>query len=137
MLVTTFSAPNESFLFAGGCVLDPARSGVLSSSLSGKTRLPVVCGRLVDIRLGEPILVCLGVEARAGGSLGVLRRCSVWSTSGAELFWIFMSLLVRVRSPLRRGEGIGEEKMPEIGSMPCSSRTPLSGSVMPVFLHFY
>jgi hypothetical protein len=42
------------------------------------------CGRADDIRLGEPILVCLGVVALGGGRRGVLRMCSVSSTSGAE-----------------------------------------------------
>jgi hypothetical protein len=32
------------------------------------------------------------------------------------------------------GDFSGEEKMPEIGSKPCSSYTPRSASVMPVFL---
>ena len=33
-----------------------------------------------------------------------------------------------------RGEFSGDEKMPEIGSMPYSSRTPLSSNRIPVFL---
>ena len=32
------------------------------------------------------------------------------------------------------GDFSGDEKMPEMGSSPCSSRTPLSSSVMPVLL---
>lgn len=32
------------------------------------------------------------------------------------------------------GDFSGDEKMPEMGSRPCSSRTPLSSSVIPVFL---
>lgn len=85
------------------------------------------------MRFGEPMWVCLGVPARGGGSLGVLRECSVCSTSGAELSCKCISSLVRVRSPLRCGE-TGEEKTPSTGSMPCSSRMPKSGSVMPVLL---
>jgi hypothetical protein len=42
------------------------------------------CGRADDIRLGEPIFVCLGVVARGGGKRGVLRPINVSSTSGAE-----------------------------------------------------
>lgn len=42
------------------------------------------CGRAEDIRLGDPILVCLGVVARGGGKRGVLRRFNVSSTSSAE-----------------------------------------------------
>jgi hypothetical protein len=40
------------------------------------------------------------------------------------------------RSPALRfgGDFSGDEKMPETGSMPYSSRRPLSSSVMPVFL---
>jgi hypothetical protein len=36
--------------------------------------------------------------------------------------------------PRLGGDFSGEEKMPEIGSKPCSSYTPRSASVMPVFL---
>lgn len=36
--------------------------------------------------------------------------------------------------PRLGGDFSGEEKMPEIGSRPLSSRTPLSSSVIPVFL---
>ena len=36
--------------------------------------------------------------------------------------------------PRLGGDFSGDEKMPEIGSRPCSSYTPLSASVMPVFL---
>jgi len=36
------------------------------------------------MRLGDPMLVCLGVVARGGGKRGVLRMCNVSSTSGAE-----------------------------------------------------
>lgn len=84
------------------------------------------------------MFVCFGVEARGGGSFGVLRRCNVCSTSGAELSCICISSLVSVRSPLRCGERCGEtgeEKMPDIGSRPYSSRTPLSGNVTPVLLY--
>jgi hypothetical protein len=41
---------------------------------------------------------------------------------------------VRLEAPRLGGLFAGEEKMPEIGSRPCSSRNPLSGSSMPVFL---
>jgi hypothetical protein len=37
-------------------------------------------------------------------------------------------------SPRLGGDLSGDEKIPEIGSRPCSSYTPLSASVMPVFL---
>lgn len=41
-----------------------------------------------------------------------------------------------VTVPLRfGGDFSGEENMPEMGSRPCSSYTPLSVSVIPVFLH--
>jgi hypothetical protein len=36
--------------------------------------------------------------------------------------------------PRLGGDFSGDEKMPEMGSRPCSSYTPLSASVMPVFL---
>jgi hypothetical protein len=36
--------------------------------------------------------------------------------------------------PRLGGDFSGEEKMPEIGSRPCSSYTPRSASVIPVFL---
>lgn len=108
------------------------------------------------------MFVCLGVDARGGGSRGVFRDVRVLSTSGPEpgdgsvsivdagatkmsdadlydilkldsLSWMFISLLLSVLSPLRCGE-TGDEKMCETGSRPCSSRIPGSLSVSPVFL---
>lgn len=35
-------------------------------------------------RLGDPILVCFGVDVRGGGNRGVLRKCIVLSRSGPE-----------------------------------------------------
>lgn len=117
-------------------------------------------GRAEDARLGDPMLVCLGVVARGGGIRGVLRRCNVSSTSGAEpvgrllaqpnvgrillhlrfmralysLSCKSMALLVMILLP-RAGDSLrGEEKTPAMGSIPCSSRTPVSLSVTPVFL---
>jgi len=41
---------------------------------------------------------------------------------------------VRLEAPRLGGLFAGEEKIPEMGSRPCSSRKPLSGSSIPVFL---
>lgn len=105
------------------------------------------------------MFVCLGVLARGGGSRGVLRRCKVSSTSGAEpnehqsqsqsncMRAHFLSGEIRVNllscSSIAFeldvpcacfGGEAGEEKMPDTGSKPCSSRTPVSCNVIPVFL---
>ena len=116
------------------------------------------CGRAEDIRLGDPMLVCLGVLARGGGKRGVLRMFNVSSTSGAEpvengwlvslcspekvpfLFAAVYSLscnciALELEVPRAGFSGdIGDEKMPDMGSMPCSSRTPVSMRTIPVLL---
>lgn len=102
------------------------------------------------------MLVCLGVVARGGGKRGVLRIFNVSSTSGAEpvkrclLVSPFVSVLKRrptlyvlscnsialeLEVPaVRFGGEAGDEKMPAMGSMPCSSRTPVSFNTIPVLL---
>lgn len=116
------------------------------------------CGRADDMRLGEPMFVCLGVDARAGGKRGVLRMCSVSSTSGAEpvrygmlatkcllatdegpFMVVFVlscrSIAWELEVPCACFSGeVGDEKMPDIGSMPYSSRTPVSIRTIPVLL---
>lgn len=102
--------------------------------------------------------MCLGVVARGGGRRGVLRECSVSSTSGAEPVkdgWLvplrlmapdlhlFMtvyvlscnSIALELDVPCACFSGeVGDEKMPDMGSMPCSSRTPVSTNMIPVLL---
>lgn len=133
MLFFTPSPVKSSTRFAGGCVFAKSFEG-LSFSFSGRNPFPVVCGRPVLIRFGLPIFVCFGVDARGGGSFGVFREWSVCSTSGADDSCMCISLLDSVASPLRAGDAIGDEKMPDTGSRPYSSRMPLSGSVIPVLL---
>jgi hypothetical protein len=102
--------------------------------------------------------VCLGVVARGGGRRGVLRPINVSSTSGAEpmqRWWLVMlcqttpgirpnasvyvlscnSIALELEVPCAFFSGeVGDEKMPAMGSMPCSSRTPVSIKTIPVLL---
>lgn len=152
MSARTFWRPKFKTRFAGGC--DRARLGLMSLAISDF----LDCGRAEDMRLGDPILVCLGVLARGGGKRGVLRMFNVSSTSGAEpvgnswlvslrlpdkvaiLFAALYSLscnciALELEVPCAIFSGdMGDEKMPDMGSMPCSSRTPVSMRTIPVLL---
>ena len=120
--------------------------------LDGGGELPL--GAIEDCRRGEdPRLVFLGDRDRGGGRSVRLLRKIWWEvvSSGIEpvgpvsevprdcgdicaLSCISIEPDPVASFPCLGGDLSGDEKMPEIGSRPCSSYTPLSASVMPVFL---
>jgi hypothetical protein len=94
-------------------------------------------GAIEDCRRGEePSAVFLGDRDRGGGSsVRLLRR--IWCEvvrSGMLLSCTSIDSDAVIVSLRFGGDFSGDEKMPEIGSRPCSSYTPRSASVMPVFL---
>ena len=59
------------------------------------------------------------------------RRNTLWPISISDSLVMVWLALLRLRVD---GGFSGEEKMPSMGSIPCSSRTPLSLSTIPVLL---